>query len=201
MGGLGSGNWRGAPRESAFWRLDIDRLKRTNCLRPGLVSISWNRNGERVASIRLRFSDDLDHVTLIYRTRSRGGDWEDIRDPVQLDLTKPYFGGVRYWFICPGCQRRRKVLYGSRLYRCRECQKMTYSSQYDPFPQHPWKRAHEARERLGGQAGFSHPFPPKPKGMHWKTYYRLREEDWRAEELINQALNDHLLGIRRRYKL
>lgn len=201
MGGIGSGNWRGARQDSAFWRLDIDQLKRTDCLRSGLVSISWKRRGESVASIRLLFSDELDRVTLIYRSRSRGEEWEDIRDPIPLDLTKPNFGGVRYWFICPGCQRRRKVLYGSRLYRCRECQKMTYSSQYDPFPQHPWKRAHEARERLGGQAGFSHPFPPKPKGMHWKTYYRLREDDWRAEELINQALNDHLLGIRRRYKL
>ena len=201
MGGIGSGNWRGAPQDTAFWRLDIDRLKRTDCLRPGLVSISWKRRGESVASIRLLFSAELDRVTLIYRSRSHGEEWEDIRDPIPLDLTKPHFGGVRYWFICPGCKKRRKVLYGRRLYRCRECQRLTYASQYDPFPQQPWKRAHEVRERLGGQAGFSYPFPPKPKGMHWKTYYRLQEEDWRAEDLLCHAMNDHLLGIRRRYKL
>lgn len=198
MGGTGSGHWRGARRDSAFWRLDIDRLKRTGSIRPGLVSISWNRRGECVASIRLLFSDELDRVTLIYRSRSRGEAWEDIRDPIQLDLTKPNFGGVRYWFVCPGCQKRRKVLYGRRLYRCRECHRLTYASQYDPFPQQPWKRAHEVRERLGGEAGFSSQFPPKPKGMHWKTYYRLRDEDWQAEHLMCQVMNERLLGIRRR---
>jgi len=201
MGGIGSGSWRGAVRENAFWRLDIDRLKQTNCLRPGLVSISWKRNGESVADIRLLFSNELDQVTLIYRSRSRGEPWEDIRDPIRLDLTKPYFGGVRYWFICPSCNTRRKVLYGSRLYRCRECHRMTYSSQYDPFPQLPWNRCHRVRERLGGEAGFSNMFPPKPKGMHWKTYYRLREEDWHAEEMLYLAMDNRLMRTRRKYKL
>ena len=39
------------------------------------------------------------------------------------------------------------------------------------------------------------------KGMHWKTYCRLREEDWHAEEMLCHAMNDSLLGLKRRYKL
>jgi hypothetical protein len=42
-------------------------------------------------------------------------------------------------------------------------------------------KAQAIRERLGGSASMMHPFPPKPKGMRWNTYHRLRassEESW-----------------------
>jgi hypothetical protein len=32
------------------------------------------------------------------------------------------------------------------------------------------------RRKLGGHAGFEQPFPDKPKGMHWKTYFGMCEE-------------------------
>jgi hypothetical protein len=35
------------------------------------------------------------------------------------------------------------------------------------------RRAQGIRERLGGSANMTKPFPEKPKGMHWSTYNRL----------------------------
>jgi hypothetical protein len=34
----------------------------------------------------------------------------------------------------------------------------------------------------GGTLGFVDDFPPKPKGMHWKRYERLRRQHDAAEE-------------------
>ena len=50
-------------------------------------------------------------------------------------------------------------------------------------------KAQEIREKLGGTANMMEPFPEKPKGMHWRTYERLRNEHDEAEM-------EQLLGMR-----
>jgi len=35
-------------------------------------------------------------------------------------------------------------------------------------------KAQKIREQLGGSPSMFDEFPPKPKGMHWKRYERLR---------------------------
>jgi hypothetical protein len=42
-------------------------------------------------------------------------------------------------------------------------------------------KAQAIRERLGGSANMTEPFPERPKGMHHETYWRLREEHDEAE--------------------
>jgi hypothetical protein len=45
------------------------------------------------------------------------------------------------------------------------------------------RKAQNIRQRLAGSANLSEFFPWKPKNMHWKTYYRLREEAEQANNL------------------
>jgi hypothetical protein len=45
------------------------------------------------------------------------------------------------------------------------------------------RKARKIRERMGGSANLSDSFPDKPKNMHWKTYWRLRERSEHANTL------------------
>jgi hypothetical protein len=53
---------------------------------------------------------------------------------VKLTSTRPNYGGIRYWFVCPrpGCGRRVAKLYISedRICGCRRCLRLVYEVQY-----------------------------------------------------------------------
>jgi hypothetical protein len=97
------------------------------------------------------------------------------RDFIRLTSTPCPYGGRRLWFLCPtmACRRRVAKLYlrdGS--FRCRGCHRLAYASQREARCYQAMNRAHKIQQRLGGPPGFAYPFPPKPKGMHWRTYDR-----------------------------
>jgi hypothetical protein len=45
-------------------------------------------------------------------------------------------------------------------------------------------KAQRIRINLSATGNMTEPFPEKPKGMHWRTYYRLREQEQRANPFI-----------------
>ena len=52
-------------------------------------------------------------------------------EQVKLVTTAPYFGGLRFWFVCPSCRRIVTKLFclGSRRsFLCRACHVLTYRS-------------------------------------------------------------------------
>jgi hypothetical protein len=195
MGGPGSG------RPSGFGRgkvescrsIDVNRLHREGCLRPGWAGgWHWTSDGERVASIILRAEADRLHLS--YRCRFAGGEWEDVNETVRVVRNPGRFGGSRPYFLCPGvvnglaCSRRVVKLYGSgRYFLCRHCYRLGHVSQSEAAWERTLRRANKIRERLGGELGISAPFPPKPKGIWWHTYERLRKQAAEAELLADRA--------------
>jgi hypothetical protein len=100
---------------------------------------------------------------------------ELVEQSVSLTWTQCALGGRRPWFRCPTCCRRVALLYSSGgLFGCRHCYGLAYASQNE----NPWlrniRRTRKIRRRLGGGFSFAEPLPKKPRGMHWKTYLRLR---------------------------
>ncbi len=66
--------------------------------------------------------------------------WPDGRtahQTVALTVTMPRFGGLRWWYVCPGCKRRAGKLYSTchdpRLL-CRLCRALVYECQYQKHP-------------------------------------------------------------------
>lgn len=182
MGGYGSGRpgWR--PKAEQFRSIDVARLRKAGVLKAGYFGgWQWTVDGEKVASISMRA--EAGRLILIYRIRPGGEAWESVEEPITLTETTCHYGGTRPWFLCPGlrngrwCGKRVGKLYlGRRYFVCRHCLKLAYSSQSEePMHRHN-RRADKLRMALGGEPGTASLPPRKPKGMHWRTYWRKMDE-------------------------
>jgi hypothetical protein len=160
--------------------IDVRQWQRKGLLYPGQqFSWSWTRGGEPVGNITVRV--EADAVILSYRScRSGSSEWKSIQQRVPIRLTACHFGGVRPWFVCPAycngryCGRRAAILYcAGELFACRRCHDLSYGSQQQMALDRGLEQARKIRMRLGGGADLLEPFPPRPKGMHWRTFQRL----------------------------
>jgi len=64
---------------------------------------------------------------------------------------------------------------------------MTHDSQYEDRASRLLDRAQQIKINLGGNASCYEPFPPKPKGMHWRTYHTRQYEFERLSYKANLA--------------
>ncbi len=103
--------------------------------------------------------------------------------------TDTTFGGRRQWFLCPSCDRRCAIIYrkgDGPLWGCRVCMNGRYLSEHLSTNDRKLHKAIKIREMLGQrEGGIMAPFPSKPKGMHWKTYNKIRG--------ISQAIEREIL--------
>ncbi len=132
MGGVGSGSWYRFNKKTTTNEcqgIDVRYLHRNGLLKPGhSFSLRWLRAGRETGSIGgVAYGD---RVTFFYRPRrDPDGEWQEVKETVELEWTACNFGGERPWFICPGagCGRRVAVLYGpGRCFLCRHCYDLTY---------------------------------------------------------------------------
>ncbi len=88
--------------------------------------------------------------------------------------TDCHLGGQRQWFMCPECGRRCAILYPVR---CRKCVGAHYRTEHASVEQRKIIKALRQRAALGQKTGgLLASFPSKPKGMHQRTYDRLRRD-------------------------
>jgi hypothetical protein len=148
MGGSGSGNhyhwWRSSKKTVVedCRSLDANRWMREGILKTGVRltgSWAWFRDKARTKqtsaiSYEINTRDAPPWLRLIYIFTATK-DALDYR--IRLVTTRPRFGGLRWWFICPlvvngrACGRRVGKLYlppSGRYFGCRHCHKLTYTS-------------------------------------------------------------------------
>ena len=151
----------------------------------GTISWIWTRSGSRYCVTELTFqgrsavaSTSIDHS-------------EPQRCRIPLELTTCHYGGVRRWFLCPGCGRRcAKLHFHVSLFRCRRCHGLSYMSQLTAQFDRPRLAAQKIRRSLGGSSDLTARFPAKPAGMHWRTYQSIRRRCARYENAALLRLND-----------
>jgi hypothetical protein len=161
--------------------IDVRRWHRQGKLHAGqCFPWAWSRGGEPAGNINVR--TEADAVTLIYRSRSPGdSEWKSVEQRVPITWTACHLGGRRPWFVCSVysggryCGRRVALLYAAgELFACRRCYGLAYASQQEPLRNRGLGKAQKIRTRFGGSPNMREAFPDKPKGMHWRTYERLR---------------------------
>lgn len=187
MGGPGSGWWYRSKRKVTAddqKKIDIRYMKKHGLLKPGCTGIfSW-RQGD-VSTGNVEFIVGKDHMTLVYRARSVGIDCQRVKQRITLDLTPCNFGGTRRWFLCPCCGKRVAALYGADIrFLCRHCYGLSYESRNENYADRMRRKARKLRKRLEASDDLFKPVLFKPKGMHQKTFDRLRQEELEANQAV-----------------
>ena len=157
MGGLGSGNryrWDKKTVVEDCLSIDANRWTCEGILKVGVHHRgrwSWTySNGKGFALNYLVDGQDPDHASLHLTYSWTWGNTEKPESAdytVRLTTTRPYLGGLRWWFICPlivngeACNRRVAKLYlpgSARYFGCRHCHRLTYES----VQKHDYRCAH-----------------------------------------------------------
>lgn len=166
--GAGRPGWKRKAEVSLA--LDVRQLARKGRLKPGCFSWSWTytHTGESAGSVNVRVTGSPEQVILSYQWTPSGGEPRTMECALPIERTNCNYGGTRPWFLCPKCQRRCAVVYfGGGSYACRRCNQIAYYSQSEDLMDRAFRKKRKLEARLVDGWG-------KPKGMHWRTYERLR---------------------------
>ena len=188
MGGRGSGrrtSYSGKPETDDSMPLDIRKISRKGLLLPGnSFGWQWTVSDRQVAGISIRVDFDQGMV-LSYRMKSTD---EVIEQRVQTQTSPCHLGGQRYWFTCPRCSKRVAMLYLPGWYfACRQCGGLGFPTQKEGVGDRASTRADKIRKHLGWEAGILNGDGGKPKGIHWKSYQRLKAHH---DALVQVSLHD-----------
>ena len=104
-------------------------------------SKNWPRTFACNVGILLLFGALFSRISLgkfwVAMTYTVKGTKEQINYRLNLATTKPLYGGLRWWMVCPlsingkPCKRRTRRLYlppGGKYFGCRQCYSLTYTS-------------------------------------------------------------------------
>ena len=150
MGGRGSGTsfhwWRASKKNTVedCLSLDANEWMREGVLKPGAArsgSWRWTSGDGKFFSVHYEADtrdSDGGSVRLWYSWTVVPMGQEDSADyRVALTSTRPHYGGLRWWFLCPlavsgrPCRRRVGKLHlppGAGYFGCRNCHGLTYTS-------------------------------------------------------------------------
>ena len=196
MGGYGSGQQGGRPTVESAWRFDIDALVRAGAIKPGTyvegslklpscddelaIEFESSATNPQNSWLRLRYAI-CDYWT---------GEQHQIDDKIYLTASRPWFGGQRWWFVCPNENRRVRKLYlplGARRFRSRRAYRLAYASQREAVHDRAMRREDKLRRRLGDDPMDGH-YPEKPLRMRWATYDRLLDKLIAANRILDERM-------------
>lgn len=162
--------------------LNVNRLLRYGAFTAGAAfALTWAFDGVPGGMVGIR-NVAPSAIRLTYITSGKTMSYI-----VQIAFTPCFYGGQRPWFLCPICHQRAGVLLlTSKVFVCRKCGNYCYQTQMEQPHGRSIIRTQRLLHKVGGHAPLDE--PPKPKGMHWNTYYKIMT---RVEEAYGRALREN----------
>jgi hypothetical protein len=111
-------------------------------------------------------------------------DWRGYQFVIPLARTFPHLGGTRFWFECPQCRGRARIVY-TPSFVCRVCRGLLHPSTRQSRLDRARARAMQIRRKLGGTGALLEAFPSRPPGMKHTTWLRMRAKAAHAEQTAN----------------
>jgi hypothetical protein len=208
MGGFGSGRHGGRVLVENAIRLNVDTLVSRCGIQCG---------GAARGEFNLHFHDQDLRIDFECQISVSGDSWLRLRyriydywtgDPHDIDelicmvATRPRFGGLRWWFVCPRTNRRVRMLYlplGARRFASRRAYRLVYASQRGTAVDRAHQGQAKIKTRLIGDCDPDEwALPPKPKWMRWRTYQRYVDKYDSYEAVLDDSTLATLARLLRR---
>ena len=145
MGGYGSSRWGWHSKKRTTGQclsFDLTELRRKGLLRPNTTASgtsTWSSGSSIGFELSTRDTDGYVKMHYTWKWNKQEMDYT-----IHLTATRPYFGGLRWWWLCPWCRKRARYLYlnpRNGRFECRLCCDLTYhSAQTHNKTMDPYKR-------------------------------------------------------------
>ena len=193
MGGYGSGRRSNNPKIEDCNSIDANQLNRDGCLKNGWYgTTTWSRNGVKTSSIGMHASNDSLHLD--YSSKQP----DSLIQHIRIERLPCRFGGTRVYFRCKYNKRVVKLYSVGKHFRCRHCYHLSYSSKNESQWDRALRQRNKRRRRLSRNVGLEAYMAQKPKGMWWRTYQRLQDRAYEAEQ---RSDDEFILMARRLVKM
>lgn len=111
-------------------RIDAADLRRSVVFRDGASGrLIWTLGEVEIVTAKFGFARQSAGSAELELDYQRGE--QRNRTAISLETTTPHFGGVRFWFRCPRCNRRARTLFATKRElepACRSCHGLQYRS-------------------------------------------------------------------------
>lgn len=174
-----------------YWKVKKKHLARKICSKlPFIDSFRLYKNnvmtGYLVQPLDIRVKPMSDHLSVIYRKR------KEHSYTIPVEKLPCNYGGFRYFFKCPLCEKRMRFLYFAEqsLFLCRACLNLGYNSQRLRPSRRLGEQGAKIQQLIKNKGGDVCKKPPR---MHRSTWDALieRQVDYeiRAEDALRNEVN------------
>jgi Zn ribbon nucleic-acid-binding protein len=176
-----------------FWRIKKNHIARTLCSKlTSIDSFKLFKNGPtsgfKIQPLDIDATPTINCLKITYRNR------REHSYVIPIERLSCNYGGFRYYFKCPLCKRRMRILYFAEksIFLCRKCLNLGYESQrLRPTKRYEYM-SKKIKKSINDKGGVFDRYK-KPPHMHTKRHEALHDKEFDYKEKSIQALEKDML--------